>query len=86
LTDTAIEDTTIIGWSHEFNYTIATLDQSEYINNSHFLNEAIKGPEYIIKTIDFGILNCRNQGTIKASNTVITMTKGPVLENICSCL
>ena len=78
----AVEDTAIIWWGDQLNLAIATLDDSEDVDNSHFLNEAVKSPENVVKPVILGVNNGRNQGTEVARDAEAAVTQRPVLENV----
>jgi len=79
LSANTIHNATIVRWSNQLKVTISTLPKSENIKNSHFLNVIVEHPEYIVESVVLGISHVWHQRTQVSTDSVLTVTKGPVL-------
>ena len=78
-----IENAAIIRWSQQFDMTISAHLQHEHVQDSHLFDIIVEEPENIIEAVVLSICNNRNKRAKISSETVLTMTKWPILVDRC---
>lgn len=61
---------------------IATLLKHEHIQDGHLLNIVVKEPQHIVKAVHLCISHRWHEGAKVTTDTVLSMTKWPVLVDI----